>query len=380
MIAFTQPFGLHSPGGGPRILRALLEDAPQPFLSVVLDVNPPPPTRLGREVFVPARPRFGRVERTRFQRYAWYAGLALSGRTTKRLTAICRAEHITAIHAIPHGMGFWNAFEAARELGLPYVLNVHDDMTYNLRGRPDLPVALRRLSQVWNQAEARIVISDEMGKEYSRRYGEQPYLIVTDGLTTLPDPIDRSADSLRVYFSGSRHISYEPNFVALMRALDEVSRTEPGLKVSLTSRGSTLPAIPARYPVCVLPWGTEQEISQDLEQADLVYLPLPFGQEFETFSRFSLSTKMVTYLGSGLPILYHGPKDAAAGRLLAQHQAAICLETLDPLQMASTIRVQRAQTTHLVGNALTLGRNQFWLVDQRERFWNLFKTLSDPRG
>ena len=25
------------------------------------------------------------------------------------------------------------------------------------------------------------------------------------------------------------------------------------------------------------------------------------------FVRFSLSTKLVTYLGSGLPIIYHGP-------------------------------------------------------------------------
>lgn len=347
-----------------------------PFLSVTLCVNSPPPTAIGRETFIPLRPRFGRIESTRLNRYTWYAGMLLARRTTARLKALCQAERVTAIHAIPQGMGFWHAFEVARELGLPYYLNVHDDLTYNLRGRPDLKTALQKLAQVWMQATGRMVISEAMGEEYCRRYGRQPYLIVTDGLSALPSgPCRRPEETLRVYFSGARHVSYEPNFRALLQALDQACETVPDLQVRFTSRGSGVPSMTTRYPIRVLPWATEQEVARDLEEADLLYLPLPFGKEYETFSRFSLSTKMVTYLGSGLPILYHGPSEAAAGRLLAQYEAALSLETLDPKQMAATLLAQRRGADAIVENALNLGRRQFWLADQRERFW---KMLSSP--
>ncbi len=39
------------------------------------------------------------------------------------------------------------------------------------------------------------------------------------------------------------------------------------------------------------------------------------------FARYSLSTKMVTYAGSGVPILYHGPADSAAYELLNKNNA-----------------------------------------------------------
>jgi hypothetical protein len=108
-----------------------------------------------------------------------------------------------------------------------------------------------------------------------------------------------------------------------------------------------------------------------MEQADMVYLPLPFGQEYEYFVRYSLSTKMITYLGSGLPIIYHGPVKAAASQLLAQHQAAILINSLDPHCIAEALIKERVKTAEIVQNALNLGVDQFMLIEQKNKFWNL---------
>lgn len=372
MIIFVQPFGLSSPGGGPRILRALLQDAPIPFLSVCTSTQPPPSTGIGPEHHVAVRPNFGRLESTRLARYFWYMAPLWAERFRDRLERLCRDNTAHAIHAIPHGMDFWYAFQVAQRLGIAYYINIHDELAYNLRGRPDRIDAERHLATVWQRADGRIVISEAMGQEYCRRFGKQSYSIVTDGLAFVPPcPAPRPHDSLRVYFAGAAHLSYKANMLALTQALNAVQAAHPSWNVSLTCRGSAWPQEGATFTIKSLGWGSEQEVASDLDEADLLYLPLPFEKEFAAFSRYSLSTKMVTYLGSGLPILYHGPGEAAAAELLKEHEAAVMAYTLEPPSIADSIATLPSQRQKIVCNALKLASRQFMLCDQREIFWQM---------
>ena len=63
-ILFVQPFSLGSPGGGPRILRALLERAPFAWHSVC--ATPERPGAWPNETYLRSRPSWGRIERSRF--------------------------------------------------------------------------------------------------------------------------------------------------------------------------------------------------------------------------------------------------------------------------------------------------------------------------
>ena len=370
MIVFVQPFGLNSSGGGPRILRALLQDAPEAALSVCCGIWTPPPTSISEEVFIPSRPNFGRIETTRFARYLNCTLPAFQQGFMQKLQQVCVQHQAAAIHAIPQGMEFWYAYQVAQKLGIGYYLNVHDDLAYNLEGQPHLTQAFEALRQAWQGATGRLVISEEMGQEYCRRYGRRDYAVVTDGLSALPaQPKFRDPSRLRVYFGGALHLSYQPNVESLMQALALLKQQQPELAVSLVCRGSSI-ASQRGIPVDNRPWASEAEVAQDLEDVDLLYLPLPFAKRYEAFSRFSLSTKMVTYLGSGLPILYHGPAAAAAGKLLSRHEAAVCVTTLEPTPFTQAL-AEAADTDAVVRNALRLGQQQFMLEDQRRTFWNM---------
>jgi glycosyltransferase involved in cell wall biosynthesis len=127
-----------------------------------------------------------------------------------------------------------------------------------------------------------------------------------------------------------------------------------------------------------LPFSSEGDVARDLEEADLVYLPLPFGESFEPFVRLSLSTKLVTYLGSGVPILYHGPRIAAVADLLAENDAAFIQTALDPDSLASQLtefQKQPALGRQKAMNALALAKRDFTLQAQRDRFWNAIGTF-----
>jgi hypothetical protein len=327
-----------------------------------------------REWWCPARPRLGAAERTRFSKALDPLEWPLKSRLRTRIEAICRETRADVLHAVAHGTDFSAAREAARRCRLPFVLSAHDDLRYALRGRPDRALALRTLGSAWRDADARIVISDELGDEYNRRYGHRSYAVVTDGLSdgdiaSRPNPVS----GLRVYFAGLFHLAYGENLRALLLALESMTGSSP---TNVTFRSGALPGVDTHstVPVTVLPFGSERDVASDLNDADLLYLPMPFQSAHSDFVHFSLSTKLVTYLGSGRPILYHGPPYGAAFRLLQSNEAAIMLTSLRPDVLQGQLEAALSSSLHITENALRLARSRFRIGDQRDRFWSSVAT------
>ena len=275
---------------------------------------------------VPLRPNFGRIERTRFNALAHSITPLFRGRFAERLEKVVTNAHARAIHSVAHGgLDFHTAFLLSKKLQIPFFLQVHDDVAYTSAGR----VSAQSMGEVWQGASARFVISRELGDEYVRRYGPEEFVVVTDGLDRLAAKLRTPTDGLRIYFMGLFHIGYEKNLEALIKAIQllPVGLTS---KCSITLRCDYIrPALLRQTSLLrVLPFGSESDVQADLAEADCLYLPLHFGEADRPFAAYSLSTKMVTYLGSGLPILYHGPIGTAAYNLLEKHRAAALATSL----------------------------------------------------
>jgi hypothetical protein len=299
----------------------------------------------------------------------------MAGSFQRRLLAFCHTKNVDAIHAIPHGTDFWHAYKVACDLDVPYVLNVHDHLTYNMPGFPYMGWVMERLKRVWREADQRFVISDSMGEAYCGMFGNAPYTTVTDGLTNVAAaPLPRPQLRHDVYFMGALHLSYRANLNALLAGLGRLHAR--GQAVTFTSRGSAIDARPA-FPVVNLPWASEAEVARDFEKVGWLYFPLPFDPAHDDFVRYSLSTKLVTYLGTGLPILYHGPAHAAAARLLDRHDAAVQVHTLEPEALAAAL-TSPPDLDSTVNNALGLARDHFQIEDQRRRFWDTITALTAP--
>ncbi len=375
-LVFVHPFGLRSAGGGPRILRALLKHSPIPCLSVCTSPEKPPPASdSGQEVHLPLRPDFGRIEHTRFAGFPHMFTPFLAERFRRRLENTLRVTGARGVHAIPHGgLDFHHAFAIAKKLGLPYFLQVHDDLLYSRYPHVSEAAAQAAIREAWLGADARFVISERIGAEYCRRYGTKDYAVITDGLEQVAEAlVARSGNDLQIYFMGMFHLSYEANLRIFLEALEQL-RAE-GRSICMTMRcGGVRRDVTAGHEnlLRILPFATEAEVQRDLESADLLYLPLPFQKEQDLFVRFSFSTKMVTYLGSGVPILYHGPPASAVYDLLRQHDAALLTESSDPAAVAQTLRAFLADRGEGVGcaaRALQLARQEFMLEDIAKKFW-----------
>jgi len=376
----VEPFAVGDAFGGARIMRSLLSDAPAPVLAV--STSPKRSTQIGghgdvAEIHLPARRSLGRLEGTRAVRVLGLLDLVSLGYNTHRLARLARggigpAPQVpaTCLHAVPHSLDFAAVQRVAARLRLPMFLSVHDDPGYVLRGRAERLYALRRLGEAWRSAHQSFVICEEMGLEMCRRYGERPYLVVTDGLETIaPSPRPRIAGRLSVYFMGAANIPYAENFQCLLKALARL-RAE-GIDAKLITRAGRFPYGLAcmGVPIESRPWGPQADVLRDFDDVDVVYLPLPFGPDHAELVRFSMSTKMVTYLGSGVPVLFHGPKASAAGNLLRQADAALVADSLDVRTVAEILAFGADRGSVVAENALRLARQRFLLSDVRARFW-----------
>jgi hypothetical protein len=170
--------------------------------------------------------------------------------------------------------------------------------------------------------------------------------------------------------------AYRENLSHLVKSLGLVHERSGGLhafQVILRTNACIKEVSAPGVAIDQRPLTGDDVVRREMSDADLLYLPLPFDPSLSLLNRFSLSTKMVSYLAAGKPILYHGPAEAAASRYLAAGEAAIQLNTLDNDVTARELSMVIADSVRRA----TLGRNGQHLAVQDfnpellyNRFWS----------
>lgn len=362
--------------GSSQIFQSLLNGAPWHTGTLVYGLNPPAGP-LGRDtMFVRERPHLGRIERSRLAGMAKLSRIPTwksSRNSVHRAMSEWKPDHV---HAHIHGTGFIHAVEWCRAHRVPFSACVHDDIRHLASDDPWKKFIEQKAGEAWRMAAVRFVISPEIGTEYSRRYGNRDWLQVTDGIEKFPEGAREGVPGrLNVYFAGGMNVPYEPNFLAVQKALKMLSTGGQSIRPRFILRGGRRihGEDPLAPPLEPLPFGSREDIARDMSQADLLYLPLSIDPRFSNFAKFSLSTKMVSYLASGLPIFYHGPKQSALHLLLSEHGACAACFSNDPQEVVKAVHQAFDRRTDLVASALSLGRKKFQLAEIRQRFWGAIK-------
>ncbi len=387
LAAFVQPFSMNEISGGARILQSVVPNAPMTVHSI--STRPAiAGTNFGTfvsESFVPFRPDFGRIERTRFGRWTKLLDPLFSRGFRRRLRTEIQRIQPSVLHLIPHATGeFFDVMHVAEELSLPYVVSIHDDLAYTGRGAPYHRRTLLRLGSLWQRATRRLVICEAMGKEYCQRYGDRGYAIHTDGKSVAPitrPPVDQNGPIV-IYFMGLFHNAYSQNLMALIQTVSRLREKNPQIMIRL--RCGSLPRQIGPLPDWVecLPFAPEATVRSDMENADALYLPLPFGDEQSLFARLSLSTKFVTYLSTGLPILYHGPNDSALADFLVKHEAGVSVyeNTIDRVEDALKKILFNEETRQSLRNAALIACESEFHPDRlTTAFWKELDLASNSK-
>ncbi|PTQ99355.1 hypothetical protein C8P68_102171 [Mucilaginibacter yixingensis] len=364
-ILSYQPFSLFANGGGNRILRRLYQGKEAKVVSLVIDgFSSVLPNGNIKETLVPAMPVHRPWMRWRLRNLGmWLRDVFFHGLTTRRIRKAARQMDYEVIHVVDHGP--YCAALCVDEFleGKQLWVSFHDHFNTTKSNAENT----RRL---WQHATRRLVISEEIAAAYSRLFGEAQYEIITDGVEAqeIRQPSAQIGVPINIYFAGLLHLHYIPLFKTLADALDRLSND--GLQFKLVLRGTQqLNELNDRQfevdyrPVTL----NNADLKAELDAADILYLPIKFTTP--DFYLYSLSTKMVGYLGAPGAILYHGPADSAACHLLKNNQAAICCGALDTDDLVASLRALLSSGEQVSIRAKELARNRFDLKTIQQRFW-----------
>lgn len=369
-ILSFQPASLYTNGGVGRLLRRLYYGKEKSITTMWVEkynhatIEGPIP-----EVVISSFPKNKKWTRWKLRTlFKWLREDLFLPVTQKRIIRKTNDIPFDILHVINHGIyptAFFTKngefkFKGDKELWSSF----HDHYT-------TASATKRNTKELWQLSDRRFVISNELGNEYNRLFGERDFELITDGLTLseLSQPRQHlSSEEILIYFGGLLHLDYYPLFESFADALDKLSEENHLFRFVL--RGTQkLPFLKDRKFTTEYreDFVSDEEIRAEIDAADILYLPIKINNP--NFYLYSLSTKMIGYLGASGTIFYHGPRDSAANKLLEKYSASISCFSLreDDLVLSIKSLINRSYETS--SNAKILAKEKFEFSKIQNSFW-----------
>ena len=245
-----------------------------------------------------------------------------AGRVARVVREVARRVHARAIWASwPNTPFLLGAWRAARELGLPLYVHLHDTWREAYAARP---LYLERLAAWWYEgrvlgdARRLFTITDAAREHYLRKLGLDstvlPHAVPEADLGRPPSP-QRAAGGPRVlHFAGHVYRSMNTDALAtLARALARC-RHDVVLHCYAPASADQLAAAGIGGERVRVRFAPRDEVMADQAAADLLVLPLAFRSTNPLEIRTVFPTKLLEYFVSGRPILVHGPAESWSAR------------------------------------------------------------------
>lgn len=283
----------------------------------------------------------------------------------------CTLSEMAQVRIVPHFMDDW-----------PATLYRSSAFAPVLRAR--LAAALQR---VLKRSSIGLTIGDAMAREYTRRFGLafEPFMnCVEEQRLATCSPQSTPRRAVEFVYTGGLHLkrwqSLREIGAALLRlrgrgVVGELRIYTGSDEAKCYGRALTLE--PAMRVAGSLP---ADQVAEVQRSADCLVHVESFNQRHRRFTRYSISTKIPEYLGSGRPLLAYGPGEVAslqyiqesgAGVVVGEHDTAQLSAALEKLIRGADLRLALGRAGHRV--ACQRHRS----LDQRERLRVLLATQAN---
>lgn len=358
---------LYQNGGASRLLRRLYAGRESQIITLAIrETSFIPKKGLIPEIDLPLFPVHHKWMRWKLRNFSFYLrDKWFFNFNSKKIRKAIRKIDFDVIHVINHG-AFSKAF---------YDKNIYENkkIWVSFHDHYRLCSTFEDANFLWNIADRRLVISTELGEEYVKLFGDKSFDLVTDGveIDELSKPMNfNDTELLTVYFAGLLHLEYYPLFEVLADALDVLCLEKKVFKLILRGTQELTFLSNRKFDIEYRKnFISDKEIKLELDQASILYLPIKFSSP--DFYLYSLSTKLISYLGAKGTILYHGPVDAAAHNLLLKNNAAISCTSLNVNEMIIQLNRLINIDAQISEAAKILAAQSFGLYEIQNRFWKI---------
>ncbi|HCP94710.1 MAG TPA: hypothetical protein DIU05_11860 [Bacteroidetes bacterium] len=250
------------------------------------------------------------------------------------------------------------------QLTIPFHITVHDDPIVELEStkKEEGKVLFQTLL---SNAKSVDVISNRMRDSYKTQYNINA-IVITRGIpSNFPTNSLRDSTSINVLMGGYGNVP-SPWPLPLIEAMELMQNDQPSF---LHLFDSKLSKWKNEYTI-IYENMPEAAFNQVLKTIDIGYACDDLNPARLAFAQLSLPTKIITYIGAGIPFVYHGPQDSTVGDLLKQYEAGIIVSTNDSKQLYDAFYKLRTNYEYYQQQCLLALQNQFAAKIVQYRFYN----------
>ena len=263
---------------------------------------------------------------------------------THHLRATIASVQPDVIWAIPHGRAIRPMASVLPTSNTGVHVSIHDypdDLrAVKLLGETRCRNIAKLVDLCYARATTRDAISESMVEDLKNRTGAVGNVshagLEAADLGYLAVRKEKTSDKIRIAFVGS--INAETTFEIFTEAIAAIrSRLPKPVSMEIFSAHSYA-GRPWFDPSWMHERGnlTEPEFTRALRECDWGFSPMFFNED-DPRHRFSLSTKFVSYLSAGLPIITMGHPEAGVVQLASKYNVGLCLTTGDPIHVRENI-------------------------------------------
>lgn len=190
---------------------------------------------------------------------------------------------------------------------------------------------LRKFQRALSRSESCATGSMKMAQDYREQYGCNTIPLISGISERLSMPAaERIHDREAVIVGIASELYAEKELKGFLKMLDRVDWRIGGRTVLVRVTGRKFKCS-SSHPVHLEYHGSRSvaEAIRVLNGCDVLFFADLFDRPFEREMRHSSPSRLATYLASGRPILYHGPKYSPCHQLLCTYEAGIVCDT-DP--------------------------------------------------
>lgn len=240
------------------------------------------------------------------------------------------------------------ASKVLKRTGLPSTAIVWDPIDSITEQQQVDPISRRVLNEKFDDLVLKLrscgVASSGMQDYFKNKWSELPTrVLINTPRSNLPDganPVQRSTSKITVTFAGSLYAQSE--LLGFFHALNELKWQIDGrpveFKVFSNSIYLPLSSNSARTNFVFGGYLNESELHSELLTSHIAYLPYWFDPSYADAVRRCFPAKLATYVASGCPVLFNGPKESSPAEFLSRFKVGCSVHSSSPKKIEEAIR------------------------------------------
>jgi hypothetical protein len=295
-----------------------------------------------RYLFIPFP--FARLFKSQFARIARSAYFLLSWIFLRRISSILDSLPIDGIVSVSNGILWYPAFLYARSRNISFFLIIHDDGLLASRSLINKSIYYRRFRDAYLYATQVFCICDTMNKFYSKTFKKKSLTLWPSRSASAFDAPQRmecilnSERELNIAYAGSINSEQYAKMIGILAGL----KCDYNIKVLIYGSHSvhslSFVGLDCANIYCMGNFSSDDLVLSLRDNADILYLPIPFDRSSRHIARYSFPSKLVDYTRVGIPILAQAPYySSLTSWLYSAPHAAYLVDTLSPFDLKRAI-------------------------------------------